>query len=260
MPGLRITLRPGAPGIFPMCLKNMLDAKRVAYTLAIHPGINMDQSFLYELTSQRSMPIMLYNDEPPRCSWVQQVVLADKLGGSPSLIPEEPEERATMMGLMNELMGEDGLIWLKRILFGKNPMSLRYGYSEEAVAVAPAKIVKIWGIFIKRLTAQKVAGSQYLLGTSLTAVDIYLSTCSWFFLPPSFDLVAPTKETEGLLPAFANNVPEVQAIVDEHKDLIVEYRDNILKRHCITPSLIGGTPSDNVELKDHAWWWAKGPK
>ena len=30
------------------------------------------------------------------------------------------------VGLMNELMGEDGLIWLKRILFGKNPMSMRY--------------------------------------------------------------------------------------------------------------------------------------
>ena len=40
MSGLRITLAPGRPGIFPMCLKNMLDAKRVQYTLAVSAAIS----------------------------------------------------------------------------------------------------------------------------------------------------------------------------------------------------------------------------
>ena len=92
--GLRITMLPGLPGLVSagnpplrvlLCgsmfepiacacqwaeaLKNLCDVKKLPYTRLIHPFGDRDaQAFLYELTAQRSLPTMLYNDDPPRSS------------------------------------------------------------------------------------------------------------------------------------------------------------------------------------------------
>lgn len=88
--GLRITMLPGLPGLWAEALKNLCDVKKVEYIRAIHPFGDKDaQAYLYQLTAQRSLPIMLYNDEPPRSALVEQINLAEKLGAAdaPQLIP-----------------------------------------------------------------------------------------------------------------------------------------------------------------------------
>merc|ERR1712113_1126469 len=170
MDGLRVTFIPGLPALFTECLKNMLDVKRVKYTRVIHPpmGKGDNQAFLQQLTAQKSLPTMLYNDERPRNSWVEQVVLADKLGEGPSIIPSDPHDRMVMFGLMNELLGESGVVWNKRLLFGENPLTLKYGFSKEAAAQAPARIANSLKLFMGILKKQQDSGSKYIIGSSLT--------------------------------------------------------------------------------------------
>ena len=68
----------------------------------------------------------------------------------------EIDERIQMVGLINELIGENGLIWNMRVLMlglggperaareaERNPMYAAYGYSEDARAAAPAKVAEI---------------------------------------------------------------------------------------------------------------------
>ena len=194
-------------------------------------------------SSQTSLPTMLYNDERPRNSWIEQVVLADKLGGPPSLIPTSVEERVLMFGLMNELLGEDGVMWRKRLLFGDSPFTQKYGYSDAAAAEAPAKIAEVLDSFAARITAQRAAGSRYLLGSQLSALDIYFATVTYMICPPGDDILPRTKQNRGLLQGFAANPPEVQVFVDgQGGRAIREHRDFILKTHCVTPAQLGGTP------------------
>ena len=96
--GLRITMLPGLPGLWAEALKNLCDVKGVPYKRVIHPYGDRDaQAFLYELTAQRSLPTMLYNDEPPRSALIEQIQLAEKLAapGAPLLIPATAQVRNT---------------------------------------------------------------------------------------------------------------------------------------------------------------------
>ena len=133
--GLRITMLPGLPGLWAEALKNMCDVKKVNYKRVIHPfGDRKAQEDLYNLTSQYSLPTMLYNDDPPRSALIEQIRLAEKLGAadSPQLIPADVNNRILMFGLLNELAGESGIVYTSRLM-GKdkngNPgaLALKYG-------------------------------------------------------------------------------------------------------------------------------------
>mmetsp|Transcript_115535 Transcript_115535/g.326591 ORF Transcript_115535/g.326591 Transcript_115535/m.326591 type:complete len:234 (-) Transcript_115535:218-919(-) len=187
MSGLRVTFIPGLPAVYSECLKNVLDYKKVPYTRVLHPPFkpgSESQEFLYMLTAQRSLPTMLYNDERPRNSWIEQVVLADKLGEGPSLIPSLGEDRVLMFGLMSELLGEDGLIWRKRLLFGKGPFTEKYGYTDSAAAEAPAKLAESLRLFVERLEKQKKAGWKPLHDRQLPQCPRHLfCDCPLLLLP-----------------------------------------------------------------------------
>merc|ERR1711871_1714067 len=105
------------------------------------------QEFLYQLTAQTSLPTLLYNDERPPNSWVEQVKLVDQLGSGPSLIPQDQADRVLMFGLMSELMSEDGFMWRFRLLGGKGPVSQKYGLSERAQQEGPGKMAESVQLF-----------------------------------------------------------------------------------------------------------------
>lgn len=247
MSGVRVTFLEGMPALWAECLKNFLDARKVPYTRALHPRFDdanpASQDFLYQLTAQRSLPTMLYNDERPRNSWIEQVVLADQLGSGPSLIPTDPEQRVLMFGLMNELLGEDGLMWNKRLCWGQNSFTRKYGYTEEKGASAPTRIIQQLQMFLRRLEQQKAAGTSYLMGDSVTALDIYLATGTYMFAPPGPNIIPRTKENSRLLEMFATNPPEVQEVLD-NAAILMEHRDHVLTTYCVVPAVQGGTPVD----------------
>jgi len=219
MSGLRVVL--GAypiPGPWRESCKGVLHVKGLSYTgvqssdagasdLAI--GIDNSQSELIAWTGQASAPAIAYNDELPRSKWYDQLLLAERLAPEPCLIPEGINDRVLMFGLANELLGENGLVWKKRHLMVHEPLQTlpeddeqrsfwiflgnKYGYSPEAADRAGHDIAAILDVFNQRLAAQKASGSRFLVGDSLSAVDIYWAAACGLLSPmeearcPMFD-------------------------------------------------------------------------
>ncbi len=197
--GLRLVL--GAypiPGPWREACKGLFHVKGIPYTRVVtgnqgasdlQIGMNDSQSELISWTSQASAPVAIWNDERPRSIWIDQLNLAERLEPEPPLIPADIDLRAAMFGLINELAGEHGLAWTKRLLMVDGPLKAlpqddgrrgffefignKYGYSEALAAAATPRLVSILNTFSSQLAAQKGRGSQYLIGDSLTAVDIY---------------------------------------------------------------------------------------
>ena len=247
--GTRITFIPGLPALYSEALKNICFVKGIPVIRVLHPMMGIDettqkdrQATLYELTSQTSLPTMFHNQERPRNVWTEQLALTEQLGapGSPSLIPRDYEERADMFGLCAVILAEDGFIWNMRIQ-GDSPLARKYGYSEEASAAATEKMAEVIALIVRRLAAQEKRGSRYLVGESLSAVDVYWATMSMSFVVPGPEIMPITRQNKGMLKHFGNNsqIPEIAEVMTPD---IAAHQEFILTSFCETPAVIGGDP------------------
>ena len=249
--GTRVTFIPGIPALYSEALKNICYVKGVPLIRVLHPMMGVDketgedrQARLFDLTSQTSLPTMFHNDERPRNVWTEQLELTDSIGAadSPKLIPDNYADRVTMYGLCAIVLAEDGLVWNMRIL-GDNPLGRKYGYSDAASAAAPKKMAEIVDLIGRRLEAQEKSGSRYLVGSSITAADIYWATMSMSLLVPPPEIMPVTKQNQGMLRYFARNasIPEVAEVLS---DRIEKHQRYILSTYCETPAVLGGDPID----------------
>jgi hypothetical protein len=94
-----------------------------------------------------------------------------------------------MFGLSNELCGENGFGWSRRLMLvhgavtdpsaaeeaskGMLAFGSKYGYSAKAAEAAPANIAQIVGTLAGRLESQRSRGSRFFIGDQLSALDIY---------------------------------------------------------------------------------------
>src|SRR5205823_5320971 len=138
-------------------------------------------------------PVVAWNDERPRASWIDQLNLAERLAPNPPLIPADIDERARMFGLANELLGENGMVWVKRLLMVDAPLKSlptddpqrafwiflgeKYRYSPAAAERAAQRIEAIVTVFASQLMSQKSRVRRYLIGDRLSALDIYWAAC-----------------------------------------------------------------------------------
>jgi glutathione S-transferase len=244
--GLRITMLPGLPGLWAECLKNLCDVKKVDYIRAIHPfGDKQAQESLYKLTAQRSLPTMLYNDDPPRSAMIEQINLAENLGApdAPKLIPAETQDRILMFGLLNELAGEGGIVYTVRLMGGPNsPLAVKYGYTPEVAAAGGQKIADGLTALSKQLEAQKLKGSKYFVGSSISVLDVYWATMSLMFAVPDEEIMPRTKQNKGLLAGFAATGALFAGAGALSLSLLIEHREYIYRNYLVTPAVIGGTP------------------
>jgi hypothetical protein len=212
MSGLRLVLGKYAiPGPWREACKGIFHVKGIAFASVVTGnadapdaamGMHGTQSELQEWTGQSSQPVAIWNDERPRASWVDQLNLAERLQPEPRLIPDGIRERMLMFGLINEIAGEYGLGWLKRVLTVDGQlrhldagadarkffefMGGKYGYTPAIAAAAPARIAAILPMLDAQLGTQKSAGRRYLVGESLSALDIHWAVHCGFLnpLPP----------------------------------------------------------------------------
>jgi glutathione S-transferase len=247
--GTRVTFAPGMQAMFSEALKNICYVKKVPLTRVLHPIMGVDketgedrQAKLYELTSQSSLPTMLHDKERPRNVWIEQLALAERIGAVDSLklIPDNFEHRVEMFGLCAVVLGEDGLTWNMRILID-SPLGQKYGYSEEASSAAPGKIAEVIALIDNRLEAQEKNGSRYLVGDSLTAVDIYWATMSMTILPVPLEIMPKTQQNQGMLGFFEMN-SKIPEIADALTKRIGDHQQYILTTYCETPAVLGGDP------------------
>lgn len=240
LPGLRLALTRDVPAPYSMSARAVLDLRGVPYVAVeqIGGGANED---LVAWTRHRNAPVAVYGNEPPRTGWLEILNLAERLGQGPSLLPASIDDRIAMVGLTNELIGENGLIWNMRLLMlglsgperaardaQRNPMYAEYGYSEAARDAAPAKIAAVLDRMSAQLQAQRAAGSRYLFGQTLSAGDVY-----WAY----FSLILKTlPEDVCPMPGYLRKSYDLGSeAVGGCDPALIEHRDFVFSNHLPLP-------------------------
>ncbi len=256
MSGLRLVLGNYAiPGPWREACKGLFHVKGIPYTpvvtadegksdLAI--GMGGSQSELIAWTGQASAPVAIWNDERPRSSWIEQLNLAERLNPEPPLIPSNISDRVLMFGLINELAGENGIAWEKRLLMVHGPLTnlppgaegraffehlgSKYGYTPALAEAAARRIVDILNTLDAQLASQKHAGRLYLVGNRFSAVDIYWATfCGLIDPMPPARCPMATSFRGG---AYGNDNPAVARALTP---ALLAHRDMIYDQHLELP-------------------------
>jgi glutathione S-transferase len=243
MTGLRLVLSPGVPGPWSEAAKGIFYVKKISY-IPVRQKMGIDP-VLREWTAQDSAPVAIYNDERPRSTWIEQLYLAERLAPEPALIPKSLDDRVAMFGLSNELCGENGFSWSKRLLLFHTSLTAlgvseevrgltrvlagKYGYDPAIVETARARIVEILRAFSARIQEQRRRGSRYLIGNQLSALDIYWATFCAIINPLPDELCPMAPEFRR---AYTNQDPAIAAAVSP---MLYEHRDFIYREYLELP-------------------------
>lgn len=186
--GLRLVLSPGRPGGWTESAKNLCHVKGLTFVAAAQE-VNSDNLPLKDWTLQTAAPVVAFNDETPKTSWIEQLFLFERLAPEPRLVPTASADRAILFGLAAELCAEDGFGWCRRLMIlhdvYNDPnategelsfterMAGKYGYTEAKAKAAPARCADILSALSRQLASQQAKGKRYLVGDALSALDIY---------------------------------------------------------------------------------------
>jgi glutathione S-transferase len=242
-PGLRLVLTAHMPGPWGEAAKAVLGARNVAFTPVEQLAMEKNED-LFAWTGLRNAPIAVLNDDPPQSTWHEILLLTERIGTGPSLIPDDPLDRALAMGLSTEICGPDGFGWSRRLeLIGRpttrNPsaagnydmqrMTRSYGVNQETIERAPKRMAQIMSALAKQLHEQKAAGSKYLLGNRLSAPDLHWAAFSLFVSPlPADKCPMPDFMREN----YTHLTPELAAALDP---ILLSHRAFIYENHVRLP-------------------------
>ncbi len=235
--GLRMVVVGGVPSPWGEAAKGILHVKRIEWAAV---RLAYDSEPLKRWAGQRNGPIAIYDDEAPRAAWDEILLLAERLAPTPALLPADPAQRALVLELGGGLCGQGGLGWWRRLQLvhaGLNGASgfpepvakylgKKYGYTPEAGAVAGTRVVEMLGQLATRLSAQRAAGSRYVVGDSLTAADIYSATFVAMFRPlPSAQCAMEPSTRAAFETCDAATLAALDPVLLDHRDMM--YRDHL---------------------------------
>ena len=244
MSGLRLAVTRFIPGPWSESAKGILHVKNIDHVRVSQHGGEANQALVSWL-GINTAPIAVFNNEPPRTGWVEILMLAERLQPEPPLVPRDERQRAQMFGLANELCGEDGYGWNRRLMFFSNwhnalapdnavalesyqRMSTKYGYGGN-LDHARARIVAILGLLSEQLLAQRNSGSRYYVGHNLSAVDIYAACFMAMVQPLPIELCPTSPEMHA---GYAERDPAILAAADP---ILLAHRDFIYATHLEMP-------------------------
>ena len=257
MSGLRLVLGKYAiPGPWREACKGIFYVKGLAYASVVTGdagaadaamGMHGTQSELRAWTGQSSQPVAIWNNERPRASWLEQLSLAERLQADPLLVPRHGVERLQMFGLINEIAGEFGLGWFKRVLTVHGQlrnlagdaaglkffefMGGKYGYTPALAAAAPQRIATVLQALDGQLAQQRRAGRRYLIGERLSALDIHWAVhCG--FLQPLPATLCPMASAFRHPDIYGNGEPLIAAALSP---ALLAHRDFIYAEHLELP-------------------------
>jgi glutathione S-transferase len=236
--GLRMVVVGSVPSPWGEAAKGILHVKRIEWAAV---RLAYDSEPLKRWAGQRNGPIAIYENEAPRARWDEILLLAERLAPAPALLPADPAQRALVLELGGALCGEGGLGWWRRLQLvhaGLNGgadgfpepvaryLGKKYGHTPEAGAAAGTRVVEMLGTLAARLSAQRTAGSHYLVGNSLTAADIYCATFAGMFrpLPPAQCAMEATTRA-AFESCDAATLAALAPILFEHRDMM--YREHL---------------------------------
>ncbi len=239
--GLRLVLTAGVPGPWGEAAKGVFHVKKIPYAPVAQLG-GQPNDELRAWTGYDNAPQAIYNSERPRISVSEILFLAERLEPSPPLIPSDPAERASMFGLLHEIGGEMGFAWCRRLqlfhpilslpegaapaplLASVSRMAAKYGYSPEQAETADRRVVEILGLLSETLRGQRDRESGFLVGDTLSAVDIYWATFAAMVEPlPPEQCPMDDMLRSGYTLADEKALTAADPLLLEHRDRI--YRD-----------------------------------
>lgn len=236
-PGLRMVVVGGIPSPWSEAAKGIFAIKKIDWT-ATH--LVYDDPSLPKWIGGLSAPAVFHNDDPARTGWAEILLLAERLAPEPSLVPSDASQRALMMGLSHELLGEGGLCWSRRLhaahagLSGEGGFSpkvsgylaKKYGGRTQTADAVQARIVDLLGMFAARLNA---SSGDYLLGKTMTAADVHLACSVALFAPLS-------AEDCPMLPPFRQAYEWLDDVTKSALDpALLKHRDQMYERHLELP-------------------------
>ena len=235
LPGLRLVLSSRVPGPWGEAAKALFKIRGVPFT-PVEQLLMKPNEELVAWTGVRNAPIAVYDDEPPRSTWHDILMLAERLGSGPSLLPDEPLDRALAQGLCAEIAGPEGLGWTRRVeLMGRSdgghtddPIRRGYGVRPETVQKALSRMAFILRGLSEQHRRQRERGLDYLVGSRLSAADVYWTCFS--------QMVRPFTQAQCPLPGgrslYENLAEEAARELDSG---LIELRDRVLEEHIGTP-------------------------
>lgn len=253
--GLRLVLGGYAiPGPWRESCKALFDVKGIPYTSVrcsnagaseTSFGADGTHSELIAWTAQSSAPVAVWEDERPRSSWIDQLNLAERLAPEPCLVPPDFEARVRMFGLINEIAGEGGLGWSKRLILVDQALQSavqgsadyafwktlgeKYLYTPAAGQAAKARMIEILSKLDGELAASHARGSRYFVGAQLSALDIY-AACFYALLEPLPPELCPMASS--YRPAYRNADPDIERYMTP---ALREHRNFIYREHLVLP-------------------------
>ena len=239
-PGLRLVLTAGVPGPWGESAKAMLAYKNLDYIPVRQEG-GGENAALRDWTGQTSAPVAVYEDLPPVCHWLDLLMLAERLAPQKPLVPLDAADRAAVLGVSALIAGVDGFAWHRRLqmlapmmALDKPPemifrMAHKYGWSQQAYAAATSRMRAISAELDKRMAVQQAAGSDYLVGNTVTAADFYWANFA--------GMVKPLGEKNNPMPEYMRTTYE-SADEDTLACLtprLEALRDRMYERHISLP-------------------------
>jgi glutathione S-transferase len=238
--GLRMVVLSNVPSSWGEAAKGIFHIKRIEWSAV---RLVYDSEALKAWAGQRSAPVAIYDDEPPRSGWAEILMLAERLAPEPSLLPITPLERARVVALGDKFCGERGLGWMRRLQAvhaslqkaGGFPervagyLGKKYGYDAAAADTYPARVRELLGAVSAELRVQTDAGKAYYLGDTLSAADVYSATLMALFKPLPQEVC---RMDPAVRAAFEWLDPETAAALDP---VLLAHRDMMYARHLELP-------------------------
>ena len=192
--GLRMVVLGGIPSPWGEAAKGIFHMKGIQWSAVRNA---YDDPELEAWAGGRTCPIAVYDDEKPRTGWWEILQLAERLAPNPRLLPTDFQQETEVLGLGHLLLSEGGLLWNLRLAlvdaglkgeggfddFIANYLASKYGYRAGEAAGFRPRVAAILKHLAERLETQSKAGSDYLVGSEVTAADIYLASSLHFFSP-----------------------------------------------------------------------------
>ena len=200
-PGLRVApVRAGVPSPWSELVRACAHVKRIPYALVDARDPDRSLGSIKTLTGQASLPVVFWNDERPRSNWLDQLVLLERIAPDPRLLPDDPAERARVVGLISELCSEAGFGWHRRVImiarllteptFGERErvighyLSQKYRHNTDTVEASTKRCEEIVATF----GGLAASGQDYLSGSNLTALDLAWTAFATLIQPLAEDL------------------------------------------------------------------------
>ncbi|MGB1883431.1 MAG: glutathione binding-like protein [Gammaproteobacteria bacterium] len=233
--GLRIVIVKAMPSAWGVAAKAMIEYKGLDF-LCAHQIPMSDNPELLAWSGTNSGPVVAWNDEAPINRWNDILLLLERLQPEKPLVGANMHERMQVFGIGHEICGELGFGWNRRIDLIRPPageavseFGKKYSYRETEAALANERVVALMNELTAILKAQKAAGSDYLVGQSVTAADFYWAAFS------NFVQLQPHEEcpmNPDARPMFANTPAEIMVALDP---VLLEHRDRIMRTYYKLP-------------------------